>query len=241
MELTRKRAQENLILRSLPAAVLSSLLPSLALERREIRSSIYEPDKPIRFVYFVLSGVVSVVANSEESKSVEVATIGREGFVGLPAFLGGDRTTMRAFVQIAGEVLSMGVPAFRGLCAESAELTAIIMRYTQAFISQVAQSSACNRMHPIEERCARWLLQTHDRVDGDTFTLTHEFLATMLGVRRASVSGAASGLQDRRLIEYERGEISILDRRGLEKASCDCYEIIAKEYGRLLGFKPHGK
>lgn len=237
-ELTRARARANQLLRSFPAQVLADLLPSLEPQSLGIKASLYEADKPMRHVYFVLDGVASVIATSPDSNGVEVATIGREGMVGLPAFLGGGSTVMTAFIQVPGNVARLGVPAFRKLCSESGQVTAVMLRYTQAFITQIAQASACNRMHPIDERCARWLLQTHDRVGRDNFGLTQEFLSQMLGVRRASVSEAAGTLQDKGLIRYDRGDISILDRGGLEEAACECYAIIMREYARLIGMKP---
>jgi CRP-like cAMP-binding protein len=173
---------------------------------------------------------------SEDGRSVEVGTIGPEGFVGLPVLFAAESSPSRVVVQIEGHGTRMTTAAFSRRIAESPTLFRLLMRHAQAFLNQVAQSAACNRLHTVEERCARWLLQTQDRIDGEaSFLLTQEFLAQMLGVRRPTVSIAAGMLQQAGLIEYARGRMRILDRERLEAASCECYDIIRREYERLVG------
>jgi CRP-like cAMP-binding protein len=198
---------------------------------------LYERNRPIEYVYFPLEGVVSLVAVGEDGDKdiVEVATVGNEGIVGLPAFLGGDQTSLRAFIQIPGHALRARAEAFKEFAAANPVINQTILRYTQALITQISQSAACNRLHTIEERCARWLLQTHDRVQGDDFPLTQQFLSQMLGTRRAAVNLAARTLQHAGLITYRRGGVTILDRAELENVSCECYGIITSEFERLLG------
>jgi len=224
----------NRILRTLPTADYERL--SLGLERVCLEPSqvLYEPDVPIEFVYFIENGVASVVGVMADGSAVETATIGYEGMVGLPLFHGVDRTAAQCFCQVPGEALRMTAANFQAEVRRNEVLAVTLGRYTQALFTQVAQSSACNRVHAMRARCARWLLQTHDRVMSDTFCLTQRFLAQMLGVRRATVTEAAGSLQSAGLIEYKMGTIRVLDRQGLESAACECYFIISRELERLL-------
>jgi CRP-like cAMP-binding protein len=202
--------------------------------RLELRQLLFDKDAPIEHVYFCESAVVSIVNMMSDGTAVETATVGNEGMVGLPLFHGVDRTAAQAFCQIPGDALAMTSAAFRTELRHPGTLGTLLGRYAEAMFTMVAQSSACNRLHPMRERCARWLLTTHDRVGGDEFPLTHHFLAQMLGVRRATVTEAAGSLQDARLIAYRMGTVRILDRPGLETASCECYAIIRAAFGHLL-------
>ena len=166
---------------------------------------------------------------------VEIATVGNEGFVGLPAFLGSDSSTVRMLCQIPGECLRMKAAEFKAAIKNGGALHRLLNLYTQALINQISQTAFCNRAHAIEQRMARWLLMTHDRVEGDEFPLTQEFLGQMLGVRRQQVSQVASALQNKGLIRYVRGVMSIVDRRGLEVVACDCYRIVRQQYDQLTG------
>jgi CRP-like cAMP-binding protein len=195
---------------------------------------LHEPNKPIDQVCFVTHGVVSLVKKLDSGETIEIATVGPEGMIGTTLALGPDRTDSRAIVQVPGEALCMKASTFKRLLKDSPKLHQILLRYAIALINQIAQSAACNRVHTVDERCARWLLMTHDRVKKDSFPLTQEFLAQMLGVHRPTVSVAASMLQKAGFIRYVRGVIEITDRKGLEKASCGCYRAISKEYDRLL-------
>ena len=225
----------NWILAALPSAEYKRLALHLERVPLELRQLVFDHDEPIEHVYFCESAIVSVVSMMSDGTAVETATVGNEGMVGLPVFHGVDRTAAQAFCQIPGDALRMTTSAFRAELRHHGALGSLLGRYAEAMFTQVAQSSACNRVHPMRERCARWLLTTHDRVGGDEFPLTHRFLAQMLGVRRATVTEAAGSLQEAGLIEYRMGTLRILDRRGLEAASCECYAIIRRAFGDLLG------
>jgi CRP-like cAMP-binding protein len=170
----------------------------------------------------------------EDGAIVEVGTIGNEGFVGLPLSLGGRAEPHQCVCQVPGESLRMPAAAFVAELSSNVALRQVVNLYTQAYYTQVTQSTACNRLHPVEMRLARWLLMTHDRLDGDILNLTQEFIADMLGVRRASVSIVAAVLQQAGIIRYRRGVVQILNREALEEASCECYGIVNAEFQRLL-------
>jgi CRP-like cAMP-binding protein len=232
-----RTARSNRILAALPRDTLERVLPDLLNTPMELRQILQARGIPPENVVFPLAGVGSMISMGDGGASVEVATIGCEGMVGLPLFLGGESAAGEVFVQVPGKGLFMSAARFQGHVGREPALTRILLLYTQALLTQVAQCSACNSYHPVSGRCARWLLQTQDRVNGDEFALTHEFLGLMLGVRRATVTEAAQALQSRGLIRYRRGVITVLNRAGLEKASCECYRLISREYNRLLRAK----
>jgi CRP-like cAMP-binding protein len=225
---------ENMLLRSLDTAQLETLRPHLEPIELTLRLVLHEEDVPVTHVYFVTSGVVSMVNEGSPGEIVEIATVGREGLVGISAVLGVDSMPSRAFVQIPGRALRLAVTAFRDAVEKIPEFQDVLMRYTMALMGQIAQSASCNRLHEVQERCARWLLHSLDRVDGNTFPLTQEFLSQMLGVHRPTVSIAAGMLQKAGFIEYSRGIVRVLDRDGLASAACPCYERIVKSYRKLL-------
>jgi CRP-like cAMP-binding protein len=225
----------NRLLSTLGPADIEALGEALVPMQFPLRKVLLEADEPITRVYFPANGVVSLVNEPDPGQIVEVATIGYEGIIGLPILLGADTTPSRAFVQVSGEGLCIEAEALISFIDKHPEFHRTLMRYSMALLNQVAQNASCNRLHEVQERCARWLLQTHDRVDGDSFTLTHEFLGQMLGVHRPTVSIAAGMLQKAGVISYARGVITILDREGLEAASCNCYRFIIREYERQLG------
>ena len=229
-----RAAKSNRILAALPRACLERLMPDLVLGPLELRQVLQAREVPVEQVIFPLDGVASMVSVGDTGGSIEVATIGREGIVGLPLFLGGESAAGDVFIQVPGKGLFMLGARFQQHVATEPALMRILLLYTQALLTQVAQCSACNQHHSIVGRCARWLLQTHDRVNGDEFPLTHEFLSLMLGVRRATVTETAQELQARGLIQYHRGVVNVVDRIGLEQASCECYGLIDREYTRLL-------
>ena len=165
--------------------------------------------------------------STKEGLPVEIATVGPEGMVGLPVFLSDEQVAHRAFVQVPGEGARIAADAFRRLIPRCPVLNHLLLRYTLALLHQIGQNAACNRIHLVEERCARWLLMSHDRVQEDSFPLTQEFLAQMLGVRRPTVSIAGGMLARAGVVTYTRGQITILDRAGLEAAACECYRIIS--------------
>ena len=228
------------------APLRNRLLTALSLEQQlevhpyleriwvERRQSLFEAGEPIRHVYFPETTVVSVVSHMAQGGTVEVGTTGSEGMAGLPLFLGDQSSSVRAFAQIAGSATRMDAEAFVRLAGAPGPFHRILLRYTLAFLTQVAQTAACNGAHLVHERCARWLLMTHDRVNGREFPLTHEFLAFMLGVRRAGVTMAMRALQDEGLVRYTRGRVEIVDREGLERASCECYRVVRAHTERLL-------
>lgn len=225
----------NRLLAKLPADALASLGDELEPVELRLKDVLIQPDTPPRHVYFPVRGVASMVNEPEPGDIVEFATLGREGFVGLPVLLGADKMPNETFVQIPGDGFRIKTRVFKTFVEEQPEFRAVLMRYTMALLMQIAQGSSCNRLHDVDARCARWLLHTDDRVDGHTFPLTQEFLSQMLGVHRPTVSIAAGMLQKAGLITYRRGIIKITDRAALEDASCPCYRYIVSEYDRLLG------
>jgi CRP-like cAMP-binding protein len=224
----------NRILEALPAEDRERLEGSLERQSLAMRRVVIEPNQPIEEVWFPVDAVVSILGLLEDGSGIETATVGCEGMVGVPVYLGAMQMAGQAFAQVPGDAWRMSAEALREEVRRGGALPRLLGRYTQALFTLVAQSSACNRKHTLEQRCARWLLLTHDRVPGDTFDLTQLFLSQMLGVRRATVSEAATALQGRGLIEYTRGRLTVLDRPGLERASCGCYGIIRAEFGRML-------
>ena len=227
-----------------PANRLLSLLPPRDYERLrqhlqriplEYRQSLYRARKPIGFVYFIETGVGSLVNTTANGEATEVGTIGNEGLVGLPLVFGDDRAPTSVYVQVPGIGLTMTAELFEKELARSASMRAVMLHYAHAFFNQVAQSAACSHFHTLEQRACRWMLMTRDRMHSDEFLLTQEFLAMMLGVHRTGVTTAAGALQRAGLIRYSRGNVTILDRRGLRNRSCECYGISKREFDRLLG------
>lgn len=224
----------NHVLAKLPRQELEVVSPDLEPVQLPFKCVMHAPFEPIENVFFITRGVASMVNEPETGEIVEFATIGFEGMVGFPVVLGSNSVPSRAIMQIPGEGLRMKAADLERALVRAPTLHKLLLRNTMALLNQIAQSTSCNRLHEVQERCARWLLQTHDRVDGDSFPLTHEFLSQMLGVHRPTVSVAAAMLQKAGLIDYERGQITIVDRKRLEAASCPCYRIIRNEYDRLL-------
>ena len=225
----------NRILGALPADERARLAPHLERVELDVKQVVFDVDRPIEHVYFPEAAVVSLVGVMADGSAVETATVGREGMVGLPVFLGTDQTSAQAFAQIPGAALRIPADAFRSAVADSHVLTRALHRYTQALFTLVAQGSACNRLHAMVERCARWLLHTHDRVERDEFPLTHQFLSQMLGVRRATVTEAMGALQELGTVHYQMGRVRVRDRGALEAQACECYTVITREFDRLLG------
>jgi CRP-like cAMP-binding protein len=221
------------LLDKLPEPEYHRISGDLELVDMGLRDMVYERDEPVEYAYFPTSCVLSLVTEMSNGQAVEVATVGNEGMSGLPLFLQTRRTSEhRSFCQIPGESLRIGAEAFLDCIDRAPALRDLLQRYTMTLFAQVAQSSACNRLHPIEQRCARWLLLTHDRVRSDQFPLTQEFLAQMLGVQRTSVNAVAQTLSEAGAISYVRGVITVHDRAKLEAASCECYAIIVREAER---------
>jgi CRP-like cAMP-binding protein len=225
----------NRLLGRLPAEDFQRLRPRLESVDLKPRSPLYESRAPFAHVYFPETGVGSIVTVSSDGTETEVAAVGQEGMVGLPVVWGATSTPHKAFWQVPGMAWRLPVRALHEEKERGGALSETLNLYAQAFFVQVAQSVICNLRHPLKARCAWWLLMTHDRVDGDGFELTQEFLSQMLGVRRAGVTEAAGALQRAGFIRYARGWIEILDREGLEAACCECYRLVREEFERLLG------
>ena len=236
LKLDAAALQENHLLALLDEATRARLAVTMERIPMRVRQYVYEHGKPIEHVYFPTEGVISMVTAVEGAPQslVEVATVGLEGMVGLPVFFGADSSPGHAFTQVPGWALRMPARAFAEATRETGPFTRLLHRYAQALFVQIAQSTACNRVHSLQERCARWLLLTHDRVHNDEFELTQQFLGQMLGERRASVNAVASLMQRAGFIRYSRGRMTVLDRAGLESASCECYRIVRDEYDRML-------
>ena len=225
----------NRILNALSPAEYARLAPHLEPVSLSGGEVLYHPDEPVTYLYFPQRGTVSVVSVFEDGGSVEVGMVGNEGMFGVNALLGSITSPLEALVQLPGDALRIRADLLKQEFNKCGPLHDLILRYTQAYIIQIAQASACNRAHNVEGRLARWLLMCQDRALVGELALTQEFIADMLGIRRAGVTEAAGALQRAGMIKYHRGHIIIIDRKGLEAASCECYHIVQQEFARLLG------
>jgi CRP-like cAMP-binding protein len=199
-----------------------------------LRLSLLKRDQPIDHLFFPEGGVCSLTTSMRDGDAVEVATIGREGMIGFEVFLGSTVASVDAFVQVPGGAAQrLPLDAFRREMDTKGPLFKVMAQYSRALLGQIVQTAACNGLHKVQGRCARWLLLTHDRVDSDEFPLSHEFLSFMLGVERSTVTLVAGGLQKAGLIRYVHGRVTIVDRKGLERAACECYEIAARHFADL--------
>jgi CRP-like cAMP-binding protein len=224
----------NRLLAVLPQETRDRLASEFEIVPIRVRDVLHQVGRQVEHVYFPHSGMGSIVTPLRHGVRIEAATIGNEGILGVAYVLGDALATEETMVQMPGEATRLRVRVLRQEFDRDEVLRTLLLRYSQILMGQIAQGSACNRAHGIEARCARWLLSTHDRVPGDEFPLTQEFLAMMLGVRRAGVSVAQHKLQQDGLITYTRGNITILDRRGLEAAACECYTVIQRRLERFL-------
>jgi CRP-like cAMP-binding protein len=225
--------EQNRLLAALPVQDYARLLPELESVHLRSRQQLVAPDEPTERVYFPRDAVVSMLVLMQDGKVVESAAVGNEGMVGLEVFLGNGLGREDMVVQIGGDAARIQSSAFRDAVRQSLALQTLLRHYSLALMNQLARTAGCNRVHSVEERCARWLLMSRDRVGRDSFQLTHEFLARVLGVRRASVSQTAEGLQRAGLIEYHQGLIRILDRAGLEGIACEDYRLSRAAYDQL--------
>ena len=216
----------NSVLAALPRAEYRRLHAHFEPVELGFGEVVYEPGDPIKYIYFPNDSLVSLLTVVDQHLALEVGMVGHEGMVGIPFALGINVSPVRALTQGAGTAMRMKAAPFRAEFRHSLSLQREVLRYTHALMAQIAQTAACNRFHFIETRLARWLLMTRDRVGADQFRLTHEFLGHMLGVRRVGVTKAASALKQRKLIEYSRGNLTIINGRGLEAASCSCYTMV---------------
>jgi CRP-like cAMP-binding protein len=225
---------QNHILASLPAEEYERVAPHLEDVRIQLGDVISRPDEKFEYVYFPKRGIISVCAMMEDGSQVEVGVIGNEGMCGLPVLFGTDIVPLQSMVQIPDGAVRMKAEAFKRVIKDCPTLHQSLMHYAQAFYIQAAQTAACNRLHSVGGRLACWLLMCQDRTQSDLLPLTHEFISIMLGVRRAGVSEAANKLKGDGLIDYQRGLIRVLDRSGLEAATCECYGVVRKAFDRFI-------
>jgi CRP-like cAMP-binding protein len=218
----------------LPKKEYERLLPKLKTVRLDLGEVLYEPGDAIKYVYFPNDSIISLISEVSKTSLLEVGMVGNEGMAGLAVFMGVSFSSTLALVQGSGTAMRMSATAVRTEANRVGSLHRLLHRYSHSFLTQVSQSSACNRFHMVDARLARWLLMTNDRLGAKEFPLTQEFLSNMLGVRREGVSKAAGSLQAGKLIRYSRGLITILNRRGLEAKSCQCYAIIKADTDTYL-------
>jgi len=225
----------NRVLASIPPKEYARLQAQLEPVTLEFKQVVYEPGKAIRYVYFPIDCLISLLTAVDKRRTLEVGMVGNEGMAGMPFILGMGVSGVRAIVQGGGNALRMASAPFRTEFDRNPSLQEALYRYTYALMAQISQTAACNRFHEADARLARWLLMTRDRVESDEFRLTHEFLAHMLGLRREGVTEAASALKERNVIDYTRGEIRILDVGGLKASSCSCYQRVKTVFERAQG------
>jgi CRP-like cAMP-binding protein len=229
-------AIKNLLLACLPSDAYARIEPDLktvSLPRGEV---LHRPGEEIRDVYFPTTCLISITITMSEGRTAETGAVGRREVVGINAFMGGrERTQTEYIVQAPGEALRIAADPLKEEFDRNKGLRDVMLKYTQAMIAQLSQNVGCNRLHAIDERCARWLLEVRERIESDELLVTQEFISEMLGVRRAGITEVMGRLKERGLIDYSRGHVQVIDARGLEAASCECYRVLKEEYDRLLG------
>jgi CRP-like cAMP-binding protein len=231
------KAKQNFLIAALPAAESQSWRPLLEPVDLPLGSVLHESESTLSHVYFPTTAIVSLLYVLANGASAEIAVVGHEGIVGVSLFMGGESTTTRAVVQSAGKAYRMKSQLMKEEFNRAGPVLHLLLRYTQALITQMAQTAVCNRHHSLDQQLCRWLLLSLDRLPGSELVMTQELIANMLGVRREGVTDGALKLQQAGLIRYARGHITVLDRPGLEKRSCECYSVVKKEYDRLLPAK----
>lgn len=230
--------QQNHLLAALSAEVRQRLFAHLELVPLPLGKVLYESGDTMRHVYFPTDSIISLIYVMESGASAEISVVGNEGLVGIALFMGGESTPSRAVVQSGGHAFRLKGPLLKAEFDRHGELLVLMLRYTQALITQMAQTAVCNRHHSIDQQLCRWLLLSLDRLPSNQLTMTQELIANMLGVRREGVTEAAGKLQRQGVIEYSRGHITVLDRHKLEQVSCECYAVVKKETDRLLPYVP---
>lgn len=229
--------KQNHLLAALPDEPWQRWLPQLELVQLPLGKVIYESGGTLSHVYFPTTAIVSLLYVMENGASAEIAVVGSEGVIGIALFMGGGSTPSRAVVQSAGTGFRLSAQTIKDDFSRSGPVMRLMLRYTQALITQMAQTAVCNRHHSLDQQLCRWLLLSLDRLTGNELTMTQELIANMLGVRREGVTEAALKLQRAGLISYVRGHIAVLDRPGLERRTCECYAVVKNEYNRLLPSK----
>jgi CRP-like cAMP-binding protein len=228
---------KNELLAALPPNVFNALRPDLVHVELEIRTVIYAPEDEVEWVYFPSSGMISILQRTPDSRGIELATIGKEGVLGAIAGLGLNRALTASVVQMPLAAVKISAPRFRKHVAQYASLQEMALKSNEVILAQTQITAACNALHNVEQRFCRWLLQTWDRSENDIIMLTHEFLGEMLGVRRTSVTEIASKMQAAGIIQYRRGQIEILNRRELEKLSCECFQTVRHAERTIMGIQ----
>jgi CRP-like cAMP-binding protein len=230
--------QQNHLLAALPTEIRNRVFPHLELMALPLGKVLYEPGDAMHYVYFPTDSIVSLLYVMESGASAEISVVGNEGLIGVALFMGGESTPNRAIVQSAGHSFRLPAAQLKAEFDRHGEMLQLMLRYTQALITQMGQTAVCNRHHSIDQQLCRWLLLSLDRLPSNRLTMTQELIANMLGVRREGVTEAAGKLQKSGVIRYRRGHITVLDRPGLEKMSCECYAVVKKETDRLLPYVP---
>ena len=234
--LGRGSPRQNHLLDALPASDYTRLEPHLELVSMGLGEVLYEPGARLRHVYFPTTSIVSLLYVMEDGASAEIAVVGNEGVLGISLFMGGETTPSHAVVQSAGHGVRLKAQLLKDEFARFGPMMHLLLRYTQALITQMAQTAVCNRHHSVDQQLCRWFLLSLDRLQTNELSMTQELIANMLGVRREGVTEAAGSLQDAGLIRYQRGQISVLDRPGLEARACECYQVVKTEFDRLLPY-----
>jgi CRP-like cAMP-binding protein len=231
---TETQLRENAIFKGLPVNDLTELTEHAAVIDLEVRDPVYAAEEEMRNIYFPLDSVLSIVTQMRDGGAIEVGTIGREGCSAVPLLLGATTTANDCYCQVPGRAIAVRAEAFHVLRQKVPAFRALLDRYLQAYVNFLGQLAGCNRLHTVYERSSRWLLMTHDRVGRDSISLTHEYLAMMLGSRRSGVSIALSTLRRAGYIAYSHGSIDILNRQGLEETTCECYGVAQRQFGGLF-------
>lgn len=227
--------RKNYLLGSLDGEALARILKKLEMVEYDLGEVLYEAGEKMDYAYFPTTAIVSLLYIMENGATAEIGIVGNDGLLGVSLFLGGDSTSSRAIIQSAGSMCRIRPKDLIAEFKRAGKFQDILLRYTQALMTQISQTALCNRLHAVEEQLCRWLLLSHDRLHTDKLVMTHDLISNMLGVRREGITLAAQKLAKKKLIKNTRGTIEIIERQGLEDAACECYEIVNTEYNRLLG------
>lgn len=236
-KVTWEQAKMNYLLERLSDEELERITPAMSIVELELGSVLYESGERLDHAFFPTTAIVSLLYIMESGSTAEIGVIGNDGIVGLSLLLGGETTTNRAVVQSAGAALKINAKDLKAEFKRGGRFQELMLRYTQALMTQISQTAVCNRLHPIEQQLCRWLLLSHDRLHTDTLVMTHDLISNMLGVRREGITLAAQKLAARGFITNRRGTMTVINRNGLEHAACECYGVVRAEYGRLLGWQ----
>ena len=228
-------ALKNYLLASLSEADFMRIRSKLESRAFKLGDVIYESGEKMDYVYFPTTAIISLLYIMENGSTAEIGVVGNDGIVGVSLFMGGQTTTSRAIIQSGGAAVRMKAKDLKAEFALGGRFQELLLRYTQALMTQISQTAVCNRLHPIEQQLCRWLLLSHDRLESDKLVMTHDLISNMLGVRREGITLAAQKLAAKNLIINNRGTMTVIDRQGLEAAVCECYKVVNNEYNRLLG------